>query len=109
MIPSLVIDALATARLTRLITRDSITEPLRDEWVMEAYERAGREAPEFGTVFDEDPPMAATFITCPWCVSVWVGVGVVAARRFAPALWGPIARALALSQVAGMSAVLDEG
>lgn len=101
-----VIDGLATARLTRLISKDKIAEPLRDLWIDKAYERAGRDVPEF-VEFDPSPPKAVTFITCPWCISMWIGFGVVAARRYVPRAWSPVAQALAFSHLAGLGANLD--
>jgi hypothetical protein len=38
---------------------------------------------------------------------MYVAFGVVAARRVAPRLWSPVATALALSHVAGLSANVD--
>jgi hypothetical protein len=52
----LVVDAGATARLTRLITRDKITAPLRD-WAMRT--ERGR---------------TTYLVNCPYCVSVWAGL-----------------------------------
>lgn len=75
MIP--VVDALACYRLTRLVTTDRITAPLRDRVPFEV-------------------------ITCDWCIGQWVAFGVVAARKVAPKLWGPVALALAYSAVAGI-------
>lgn len=43
-------------------------------------------------------------IGCPWCAGMWVAFGVVLARRVAPRAWSPVARALALSAVAGLLA-----
>lgn len=82
----LLVDTLAVARLTRLVTRDRITRRPRN-WVWE-------HAPE---------PIAA-LVDCPWCVSIWAAAGVVAARRFAPRAWSPVAAALAMSEVAGIVA-----
>lgn len=110
---ALVVDALAVARLTRLVTRDVIAEPLREHWIAEAFYATGIAAPppgltwEQAAVLDSDPPKAATFITCPWCTSFWIGAAVVTARWVAPGLWDPLARALALSHVAGLAANLD--
>lgn len=102
----LVVDALAVARLTRMVTRDRIAQPLRVEWISESYERVGREVPEYVDM-DEDAPAWATFITCPWCTSVWIGAAVVVARRIAPRLWGPVAVVLATSEIAGLAALAD--
>ena len=54
----------ATGRITRLITSDTITAPLRA--------RAAR------VIREETRDAFATFITCPWCVSVWVAPPVIA-------------------------------
>lgn len=59
----------AALRLTRLITRDTITRPLRT-WVVNRY------GPE--TLPDE-------FIRCPWCVGFWISA-VVAALALTPAV-----------------------
>jgi hypothetical protein len=79
----LVVSALAVYRLTRLITDDLITEPLR-----KAIEHLGE-------------PWA-TGIECAWCVSVWVCAGSVAMWLLIPALWHVLAVVLALSAVAGL-------
>jgi len=84
-----VIDLLAVYRLTRLLTEDELMEPVR-EWVWKNH-----------------PPQDTKigyFVTCPWCVSVWVGGAVVAARMVAPRQWDPIARALVLSAGTGLIA-----
>jgi hypothetical protein len=52
----------------------------------------------------KDPPKLAVLVTCPWCASFWVGLAVVGCRRFAPTLWGPLARVLAGSHLAGLIA-----
>lgn len=46
--------ALATYRLTRLVTADAITQPLRD-WVG-----------------DQGRPRLTYLSTCDWCLSIWV-------------------------------------
>lgn len=117
---ALVLDALATYRLTKLVVDDTLTAEARDAVVRTAYEAAGRRAatevehPEVLTSRlpdawatcvvpnDPDPPKLATLATCPWCASVYIGFGVVALRHFVPGFWRPIARALAFSAVAGL-------
>lgn len=80
----LVRDGLACYRLTRLVTTDRITEPLRDRI---------------------DPgSTAGYFVRCDWCSGMWVAAGVVAARTLAPRVWAPIATALAFSAVTGIIA-----
>lgn len=79
------VDALATYRLTRLLVEDRILQPVRDR------------------VMDRHGPTTQLgyFVTCPWCVSMWVGAGVVAARKVAPRLWPLASRTLALSATSG--------
>jgi hypothetical protein len=87
-----VVLALATARITGLITTDGITAPIRNKVVY----RQGR-------VADPRGGLLADFITCQWCVSVWVAAGVVAAAYFwSGHLWfWLVATGLAYSQVTG--------
>ena len=86
---ALAVDALATFRLTRLVIEDEITSPIR-EAVWKRY--------------DVSDTKIGYFLTCPWCVSIWVGAGVVAARRIAPSAWEPVAAVFAGSAVTGMIA-----
>lgn len=85
---TLLIDALATFRLTRLITTDRITRGPRN-----ALEQRGGEL--------------GYWVGCDWCASAAVGIGVVLARRFTPRLWGPLAEALAFSAITGL--IADHG
>lgn len=125
------VDALATARLARLVTTDTITRPLRDAAIMGTYalklpgedrddmasymrgravETTGDSRTSWAEVVAADPyaPKLATLVTCRWCTGVWVGLGVVAARRIAPRVWDPLARALALAEVAGLASYWDD-
>jgi hypothetical protein len=91
----LLIYALAVARLTGLVTADSITEDIRDgiiSWLDDRPKTLGA--------------YLTTLITCPWCVSIWL------AFIASPLVWfygeSPVmlipAIALAFSQVTGMMA-----
>lgn len=80
---ALLCDALAAARLTRLAHRDTLLDPAREAVVRRL-------------------PAADELLSCPWCLSIWAGLAVVAARRLAPRAWAPLSAALACSQVAGM-------
>jgi hypothetical protein len=110
-------DALATYRLTRLATADTLLDGPRDAVVRWAYHRAGL----YPDVDDADPggwaamamddpaaPKLATLATCRWCAGMWVALGVVAARRLCPRLWPPLARALAYSAGAALFARLED-
>lgn len=83
-------DALAVCRLTRLATKDKITEGPRERmtWAVRRH------------------PKLTYLLTCPWCMSIYVAAVTVAARRWVPG-WRYVARALAYSQVAGLLANLD--
>lgn len=82
---TLITAALATARLTRLVTTDRITHAPR-RWVLSRL---------------DDDGLLAYLVVCDWCVSVYVGAGVAAVLWAAPAwvVW-PL-YALAFSYVAG--------
>ena len=117
----LVVDVVAGYRLTRLVTADTITEPIRWRLVTDSFTRAGLEivdtedtalgivdaAREFGLP-ERDLPKVAALITCRWCAGMWVAFGVVAARRLAPDVWDPIARALVVSAGAALIAGLEQ-
>ncbi len=87
--------ALATARLTRLVTADKIIEPLR-----------ARVEQRYGSPEDSK---FMYLITCDWCASFWIAVPVAVVT----VLWGEYAvvqivlLALAASQVTGMLAAKE--
>lgn len=93
----LLVYALAVARITGLITADTITEGARDRimaWLDDSPGSAGQ--------------WFSSLITCPWCASIWV------AFIASPLIWfwgdTPVmlvpAIALAFSQVSGMTSNL---
>lgn len=81
----LLIDALATYRLTRLVTRDTITAPLRDSLVRG---------------YGHDSKIVE-WVECPWCTSPYLAVLTLLAPRW-------LRHVLALSAVAGITATLVE-
>lgn len=87
---TLLVGALATHRLTRLVLEDEVTRPLRER-VLEA-------APD---------GRLAYFLTCPWCVSVWVGAGFAALTAAAPVTAAAAGAVLAWSSVTGLLASLE--
>lgn len=120
MIPALLVDAVAGYRLTKLATDDVITAPIRDRLVAAVYRRAEDEIPpdvdvdvpnDWTSFAIGDPvaPKMATLLTCRWCAGMWIGFGVVAARRLAPRAWAPIADALAVASAAALLAGLEDG
>lgn len=87
------VDALACYRLTRLVVKDELTAGMRSR-IEHAMHQGTRSA--------DVAAKLSTLIQCPWCSSWWIACGVVAARRFAPRLWDPVAHALAFSAVTGI-------
>ena len=87
----LVIDALASYRVTRLLVSDDIVDRQRDALVDRLRRGGHRKLVELSE--------------CPWCIGFWVACGVVAARRAIPRTWAPVAEAFAFSAVSGLVAV----
>lgn len=122
--------ALAVARLTRLVTLDRIAERPRERLLRWAWGRAWMpwarlEHPDKdrhmqrGYALDmshaamldgAEPPLLPYLLTCPWCVSIYVGAVAAPVLWF----WGSSpwlaipALALALSQVTGLLAPKGE-
>lgn len=90
----LVVDGLATYRLTHLIVDDSIAAPVRSGLLRFARALGGAPLQE----------EAAELLSCYWCAGMWISAGVMGARALAPRAWRPAAAALALSAITGMLA-----
>lgn len=89
-----IIDALAVARITRLLTEDRVPVGwLRDRVKREAWKHhdASRAT--------HDEPYVVELLECPWCMSVWVALAVLFLRRLPG--WNYLARVLAASYVTG--------
>lgn len=97
----LTLDALAVARLTRLVTADTITAPLRQRLAGQkpAHMSLGGER-----VLVVARPKLAEFIACPWCVSPYLSIGVILLQALAPAVCLLVSAVLAFSMVAGLLA-----
>lgn len=122
-------DALALHRLTRLVTEDAITQPLRDRLILRQLNRhadsccdgdveqafadadliadRGGDPQELIARLD-NPPKLATLITCRWCASVHVAMLAVCLRRVAPRWWNLLAEVMALSAAGTLIARLEE-
>lgn len=83
-----VLGAAATARLARLITRDSIFDAQRLRYV-QAMDSANR-------------PKLAELAVCPWCISVWIGAAVAVAGHQDVPGYRLATSALAYSLAAGI-------
>ena len=120
---TMLLAALATARITTLIVHDSILERARHElflaspppddidrgYAYQSYDRVPwrrrRESRGAARVRRGLPPRRAGFagslVACTHCTGVWVAVGVLAALRFAPgAVTTAVVVVAAVAQVA---------
>lgn len=66
LVVSLIVAALAVARITRLLVEDKVMVGFR-QWVVKKW------GPE---------SWPAYFIHCPWCTSFWVGIPFVVAALY---------------------------
>lgn len=98
-VTTLILAALATARLTRMVTTDRITQGPRGWLLRLLIRKRGEDA------------LSVYLIICDWCVSIYVAAGVTAAWILAgDTLWFQApAAALALSYVAGFLASKEGG
>lgn len=91
---TLLVDAVATYRLARLVSADAITEPIRNRII---FKRNG------------DPrEWWEELLGCRWCVGIWIGFGVMAARALLPEVWEWPAYALAIATAAPLLAGLED-
>lgn len=90
-----VIEALAIARITRLINADRVPFGALRERVLTA---ADADSGGLGSA-----SRLAELVTCPWCMSIWVAFAVVLVLRHLPG-WSLVSRALAASYVTGFLA-----
>lgn len=115
---ALVIDALATFRLTRLVSKDVIVRGPR-EWLIARSYRHERDAPpgsqpidpgdwDAFAASDDNAPKLAKLLTCPWCVGVWMAAGVTALRSWLEDPWSPVAWIAAVAAVAGALTVATD-
>lgn len=119
------VDVAAAYRLTRLATADTITRPARARVIAFAYGTDEWKWPNdtvpvggIGALSeiewdrrpldDDTAPKLAEFVKCRWCAGLWISGFVVVARRYAPRVWDPLARVLALSAGAALLARLED-
>lgn len=117
-----VVVALAVYRLTRLVTEDTILEPIRDrilarfpaydteyqddpgvESPTNAYGRALFESAP-GRYYPVDASWLGTLISCAWCSSIWLAGLVTVAWYYLPAVTWWLVLPLAFSTIAGVIA-----
>lgn len=106
---TLLVYALAVARVTRLINSDKITENVRERLIDRIWQRWRPAVPVEDREY-ADEPLPAYLITCPWCASIYVAAVAAPVAYF----WGTIpwlfvpALALAFSYLTGLLAGLGE-
>lgn len=88
----LLVDALATYRLVKLVRDDKITEPARDA-VVEKHGPPARSKVSY-------------LVHCPWCLSFYFGAALTLGRHLAPGPTQGVARTFALSALAGLGTQL---
>ena len=89
----LALSGLATYRLTRLITRDTITAPLREK------------------VWEKHPPHSSKLgyvLTCEWCSSIYAASALEICRIISPRLTKTAEAILAASAVAGLLTAYED-
>lgn len=96
----LVLDALATARLTRLVIADTITAPIRARLAGSRASTSYNLGGERMMVVAR--PRLTQFITCPWCISPYLAGIVIACQALIPAVWLYASAVLAFSLVAAL-------
>jgi hypothetical protein len=76
-VKDLVLSAVATQKLSRLITRDPVTSPLRAPFTVYQGTEGPAELKE-GTRGHGAQKVIGELITCPFCIDMWVATGLVA-------------------------------
>ncbi|MDQ0376504.1 DUF1360 domain-containing protein [Amycolatopsis thermophila] len=73
----------AAARLTRLVTRDSITDVPRAK--LEHWANVRKHGEEYtADDAEHDPHWATQLVNCPWCIGFWITAATVTSAH----LWG---------------------
>jgi hypothetical protein len=101
----LLLDALAVIRLTRLVIADELTAPLRARLLGQRPATTRDLGGERILVVAR--PRLATFLSCPWCVSFWIAIGVVLMQAISPTACLYVTAVLAFSALAGF--MLERG
>jgi hypothetical protein len=79
--------AVATARLSRLLTKDSVTSPLRAPLTRYSGQGQPSEVNEEVAGWARGRPLphaVAELVTCPFCMAQWAATGLVTAHVLAP-------------------------
>jgi hypothetical protein len=91
----ILVDALATFRLVKLVREDRVMEPLREGV-------RSRHGPP-------DDSKVSYLIDCPWCLSIYFGAALSLGRLRWPRTTALVSRSLALSALTGLVAEHEAG
>lgn len=83
----LLVDGLATYRMTKFIIDDELLADVREKFLDK---------------HPADSTKLGYLVGCPWCISIYMGTAVVTARALAPHMWNRAAQALSFSATTGM-------
>lgn len=89
LVLTLIVAALAVARITRLLVRDQLTISYR-RWVINRWGENGK---------------MGYLVHCPWCTSIWVALPIMPIAVFWPNRW--ILAILAIPTASMISGLLD--
>ncbi len=93
--------ALATAKASRLVTRDAVTSPLRAPFTR--YEGAGGPAEVNEEVRGHGLQHSlGELLTCPFCLSQWIATGFAFGLLFAPRVTRQVAGTFAALELADL-------
>lgn len=88
---SLVVAALAVARITRFLVEDFLTNGYR-RWVVNKW---------------GDESLMSYLVHCPWCTSMWVGIPIMPVAVIWPNVW--IVSVLSIPAASMVSGLLVKG
>jgi hypothetical protein len=96
---NLALYALATEHVSRLISKDSITSPVRKPFA-EFKEPAGEGEVNEEVIGNGPRHAIGELLTCPFCLDQWVATGLVAGSVAAPTFTSAVVSVSALARTA---------
>lgn len=94
-VQDLIVTALAAHKLSRTVTKDAITAPIRAPFTRPAGDGGPGEVMEQPAATDGLAHSIGELLTCPFCFDVWVITGFTLGHVFAPRTTRMVADALA--------------
>ena len=102
---TVILIALATYRISRFFAVDTLFEPVRlpvQEWFERRWLRRQPAEDQADMAASEQWNSKVSYLlSCPWCLSIWVGAGVVAGVDYLTSVPLPMLVWLTSSAVAG--------